>query len=262
MAKTWKPEPQLLESLDAGVPDILASQKENGQFGTEPWFFSLSAFVAEISQNRWGQDRQNFVSVFHDRTGLIAGGGNTKPQPLWSTFTVGDTSLLAHRPGDEDPDFSPRQGLFHTPDCASYRADEEAPGLTLHYGEETCAVTLTPAGDTELTLIYETGANSGMPVEGHVTLIPHPGQAIRFASGESITLGEDPLEREAAGEEDWMEHAGWRLSLPPGSRVIWPALPHNPYRKAGDATVEEARLVVALPFSADVSQCELTLQVL
>jgi hypothetical protein len=37
MATTWKPEPQLLEPLDAAVPDILASQKENGQFGTEPW---------------------------------------------------------------------------------------------------------------------------------------------------------------------------------------------------------------------------------
>ena len=37
MEKTWKPEPQLLESLDAGVPEILDSQKANGQFGTEPW---------------------------------------------------------------------------------------------------------------------------------------------------------------------------------------------------------------------------------
>ena len=37
MVETWKPEPELPASLDAAVPGILASQKENGQFGTEPW---------------------------------------------------------------------------------------------------------------------------------------------------------------------------------------------------------------------------------
>ena len=37
MSQIWKPEPQLLESLVSAVPDILSSQKENGQFGTEPW---------------------------------------------------------------------------------------------------------------------------------------------------------------------------------------------------------------------------------
>ena len=37
MAEVWSPEPELLASLDAAVPEILASQKENGQFGTEPW---------------------------------------------------------------------------------------------------------------------------------------------------------------------------------------------------------------------------------
>ena len=37
MAKVWEPEPELLESLDAGNPGILGTQKENGQFGTEPW---------------------------------------------------------------------------------------------------------------------------------------------------------------------------------------------------------------------------------
>lgn len=37
MTQSWQPEPQLLESLDLAVAEILASQKDNGQFGTEPW---------------------------------------------------------------------------------------------------------------------------------------------------------------------------------------------------------------------------------
>ena len=73
----------------------------------KPWFICLSAFTCEQSVNRWHQDRQNFVSIFHDRTGLIVGGGNTKLQPFWSNFTVGDTAGLQHNPGDANPDFKP-----------------------------------------------------------------------------------------------------------------------------------------------------------
>ena len=41
------------------------------------------------------------------RRALILGGGNTKLQPAWSNFTVGDPALLAHKPGDTNPVFRP-----------------------------------------------------------------------------------------------------------------------------------------------------------
>lgn len=227
-----------------------------------PWFLSLSAFICEPPDNRWIQDRQNLVSVFHDRTGLIVGGGNTKLQPLWSTFTVGDTSLLKHTPGDENPDFHPTGFLLHVPDHASIRAEEDAPGLLLRYGQETCGVTLIPRSDTELNLIYEATTTSGRPVEAHITTMPHLDRPLRIASGEQIQLEEKPLEWSTKGDGNWIEHAGWRLSLPRGSRLIWPVLPHNPYRKDGEATIEEARLVVALPFSPKISRYEMTLDIL
>ncbi|MGD9495352.1 MAG: hypothetical protein AB7Y46_03475 [Armatimonadota bacterium] len=73
----------------------------------QPWSWCLSAYTAEVSDSRWIQDRQNLVDIFHSELGMIAGGGNTKLQPYWSTFTVGDPTLLAHTPGDESPDFTP-----------------------------------------------------------------------------------------------------------------------------------------------------------
>ncbi|MFP4026773.1 MAG: hypothetical protein ACLFWL_03180 [Candidatus Brocadiia bacterium] len=224
-----------------------------------PWFFCISAFCSEIPQVRWGQDRQNFVSVFHDNVGLIIGGGNTKLQPLWSNFTVGDTSLLRHTPGDTDPEFSPRKGLLHVPDNATYMDDKSAPGLLLNYGEETCNITLTPKNDTSLTIKYEATANSGDAVEGHVTLLPDLHETLDFGSGESVELGEEFLERSG---ESWIEHRGWRLYLPEDSRVVWPALPHNPYRKGGESTPEEGRIVVVLPFSNTASEYEMTLEIL
>lgn len=223
-----------------------------------PWFICLSAFVVDFPQNRWGQDRQNFVSVFHDRAGLVVGGGNTKLQPLWSCFTVGDKTLLSHTPGDEDPDFDVPEGLIHVPDELSYDSGEDGGRLRMRYGEETCSIDARVASETELTLVYTATGNSGLPVDGHVTLMPHLDREVRFASGKTVALGDSKAEW--AGEA-WMQHAGWRLHLPHGSRVVWPALPHNPYRKAGDSTIEEARLVVVLPFSAEVGRHELRLSV-
>jgi hypothetical protein len=51
-----------------------------------PWFYALSGFTAPTTRNRWGLDRQNFVSVWHEGVGLIIGGGNSKGQSEWSNF--------------------------------------------------------------------------------------------------------------------------------------------------------------------------------
>ena len=227
-----------------------------------PWFISLSAYVCEPEDNRWRQDRQNFVSVFHDRIGLILGGGNTKLQPLWSTCTVGDQSLLFHTPGDEEPDFGPHEGLIHVPDMAVLQDGEESPGLALHYGDERFTVTLLPRTGAELHLACEATTHTGLAVEGHLTLMPYFDEPLRLSTGASVTLNEGSMDYTMDEGDGWVEHAGWRLTLPQGTSIIWPALPHNPYRKAGDATIDEGRIVVALPFSATVPRYELMLEIL
>jgi len=59
----------------------------------------------------------------------------------------------------------------------------------------------------------------------------------------------------------WFEHNGWRISVPPTARVVWRALPHNPYRKDGHATPEEGRIVLVLPFSAQAQRFAVTVEV-
>ena len=227
----------------------------------KPWFLSLSAYCCPLDENRFRQDRQNFVSVFHESTGLIVGGGNTKLQPLWSTFSVGDTSLMRHTPGDADPDFGPFEGLAHIPDRAEIRADEACPGIDLHYGADVGRVTLVPRGDSQLLLILESSGETGNGMEAHVTLIPHLREALRSSTGERAELQTDVVEWTGA-DGAWFEHAGWRLSFPAGARLVWPALPHNAYTKGGEAGVGQARLVLALPFGEDRSRYELSLDIL
>jgi hypothetical protein len=227
----------------------------------KPWFVCASALTVPPPQTRWGQDRQNFISVYHDAVGLILGGGNTKLQPLWSTFTVGDTSLLKHTPGDEDPDFSPREGLCHVPDAAAYQADEDGVRLKLTYGPETCTVTVTPTDAARLQIILGAACKTPGPVKAHLTFVPRPEEPVTSEAGLETRLDDAPFDLPRRDLGDWIEHAGWRLSVPNGARLVWPAFPHNPYRKAGEATLAEARLVLAVPLDVDAPRVELKLHI-
>ena len=233
---------------------------------SRPWFVALSAYHAPVPNSRWIQDRQNLVSLFHDRVGLIVGGGNTKLQPLWSTFTVGDMSLLAHRPGDESPDFTPPAGIYHVPTRAALGGESAAPALALTYGPAAaCRVEVRPgsAGDTA-TLAYacDLATVGGLPVTAHVPLIPHVGGAWKTAAGKSGKLGAQPVRLTAEEAGGWFEHAGWRITLPPGATLRWPVLPHDPYTKDGRAKITQGRIVLSLPLSAESPRREVTVTVL
>ncbi|MBM3333525.1 hypothetical protein FJY63_02580 [Candidatus Sumerlaeota bacterium] len=224
-----------------------------------PWFVALSAYHTPVVENRWIQDRQNLVSLFHDRVGLIVGGGNTKLQPLWSAFTVGDVSLLSHRRSDTNPKFTPPSGLWHLPSSA--QLDPDRLSLALSYGAEQCRVGVDVTDSNRAVLTYEATTSSGQAVEAHVTLLPRMGATWMAASGKKGTLDDQPL-RLAAGEAGaWFAHNGWRISAPPTATIVWPVLPHNPYRKDGRAAAEEGRIVLVLPFSAQNQRYALTVEV-
>jgi len=244
----------------------------------QPWFICLSAFVCEPPNNRWQQDRQNFVSIFHDRTGLIVGGGNTKLQPFWSNFTVGDTSLLQHKPGDQNPKFKPKGDLIHVPSAARLRADKDAPSLDLKYGDEDCRVTVRPLDARRLTITYEAGGSRSpnairsageddrvrgtRSTEGHITFLPNLKTTLKSATGKTTKLGEDAFEWTSADLGERFDYGAVRVSVPPGARLAWPKKCHNPYKKDGGSTLEEARLVLCLPFGSSSSRREITLEVM
>jgi len=230
-----------------------------------PWFLVGSAHTAPVSGSRWIQDRQNFLSVFHDKTGLIVGGGNTKLQPYWSSFAVGNRARLRHRRGDAAPTFVPPSGLTHVPSAASLKLAiaKNVPGvaLALRYGAERAAVRAVPEGDAQLRVTYACRPAGDRPVHGHLTLIPHVGRVVRTGAGASAKLGGDPIAWTAKACGGWIEHAGWRLTLPAGTRLLWPRTAHNPYRKTGHSALGEARLVVEMPFDRERTQYEFALTI-
>ncbi len=180
-------------------------------------------------------------------------------QPAWSSFTVGDPGLLAHRPGDTNPDFLPKGELYHVPSAAKLRL-EPVPELELVYGPETCRVRLLPKDDAKLEYQLQATAASQLPIHAHLTFIPRLGQPVETATGEKLTLGNEPFNLPADRLAGWIAHAGYRVTIPPTASLLWPVLPHNPYRADGHATLEEARLVLRIRLDPAHRDCTVLLE--
>ncbi len=225
-----------------------------------PWFLVLSAYHSPVPESRWLQDRQSLVSIYHDRPGLVAGGGNTKLQPAWSTFTVGDMSLLRHEPGDASPDFLPAGELYHVPSEAVL-VTEGGFGLDLRYGPEQCRLRLDMANSQTLRYTVSSTANSGLPVYAHITLLPDLEAALATAAGKTVQLGEAEwslLPGDIGGSVIWR---GCRWEVPDAASLHWPARRHNPYKKAGESTLGDARVEIRVPLDARQPEQVVTLRV-
>lgn len=211
----------------------------------KPWQWAMSGYACPPVTSRWIQDRQNLVDVYHDTLGLVAGGGNTKLQPYWSTFVVGDPELLKHTPCDENPEFTPDIALRWTPDAASLDREGPASTLRLTYGDVACAVTVQPAEDGAIELRYSASAGAG--VQAHLPLLRRASH-LRTADGRSVPLGEEDWVLTAEEVGGRVEFGGLAIALPPGTALRWPARQHNPYAKDGAAPLGNAKLVLSMPF--------------
>jgi len=240
--------------LTEGGVDRAATQQSG------PWFVCLSAYTTPITKSRWIQDRQNFASIHHDQLGLILGGGNTKLQPGWSSFTVGDTALLSHTPGDENPDFLPKGELYHIPSAAVLTTDPQL-GLDLTYGPETCRIRVDIQDARRLVFHVEATSESSLPVAAHLTLLPRMGEILKTGGNKQITLDDKPFALAPDEVRGKLTYAGCRFRLPEVASVRWPVLPHNPYRKDGRAGPSEGRIEIYIPFTQDHRQYDIVLEI-
>jgi len=226
----------------------------------KPWQWAFSAYVCPPPKSRWIQDRHNLVDIFHDRLGLVIGGGNTKLQPAWSNFTVGDMALLRHKPGDENPDFLPKGPLFHVPGEAKLIREPQL-GLDLTYGRQVCRIRIQPKDDHRLNLILSVPGLEDDPVAAHLTLLPHMKKLLKTAGEQSVTLGDASIAWTPAQVAGGVSHGAARLLVPDTASLFWPALPHNPYRKDGRAEPAEGRIEIRIPFDRRHTEYTVALEV-
>lgn len=194
------------------------------------WFTCLSGIVTPPVESRWGQDRQNYLSLWHEATGLIAGGGNAKGQPSFSTFVVGEG-----------------EGRQYLPTAAQLQTNDGQDSVTLHYGDHACRLQISVEGPRQLRLTLQ-GPDRAAAV-GQIHLKTHPGTPLCTATGATLETRGAAVEITANAAGGWVEHGAWRVQLPQGSRINWPVSPFNPYAAQGEGPLEEAAAVLSVPLS-------------
>jgi hypothetical protein len=190
-----------------------------------PWFTCMSAFVCPPVASRWGQDRQAFLSLWHEAFGLIFGGGNSNTQPEWSSFVA--------------------DGRF-VPDTGQVLPDDS--GVALTYGSVTCTLRVTDI-DAE-RIVVEARAEGG-PARHQLVLQAKPGQTVRSAAGRECVLGKDAVRWGPGDLSEWISVDGIRVSVPPGAEFRWPTAPFNPYAADGAPPFGSERGILCVHIETD-----------
>jgi len=232
------PETRSGTVVAVGARDTLIAHRQ-------PWHWAFAGYTCELSKSRWTQDRQNLVDVFHDKLGLVVGGGNTKLQPYWSTFTVGNPAQLRITPGEEKPNFVPDIDLSWTPESATLSEHAGATCMDLAYAGVNCRVRAEIDGTGAFRLTFS--APAGKRVEAHLPFLSRS-KRVRLGSGEDIVLTKEELLLNCARIGSWFVLDRLKVSVPEGAMLRWPAWQHNPYRKDGSSSTGSAKLVLMMPF--------------
>jgi len=184
-----------------------------------PWFGCLSACVCPPVASRWGQDRQAFLSLWHEEHGLIFGGGNSKDQPEWSSFVA--------------------DGRF-TPDAGELL--EDGTGVALTYGCVRCWLRVQFEANNP---VIEAGTEGG-PALQQLVIQTMPGDTVRTATGQQTTLGDTAVHWGPAQLGAWLEWKGCRITAPAGTTFRWPTTPFHPYAADGAASFGSERGILSV----------------
>ena len=236
-----------------GVDEPIALEKKSYRVNSEnkalvhrkaPWAYCLSGFTAVPSKNRWGLDRQNFVSVWNDQVGLIITGGNSKSQPEWSNF-------IFSRGGH--PSYIPANGVV--------QVKNPRDAVTLSYEDKKASIEVSDKSKKELQIKTRL-EDPNSSATGQLLLNFKSGTTFKTAAGSVFPLNEKPVEVSAEDSGGWIEYNGWRITLPPHSKVIFPSYPFYPQERQSRAPLSEARGVLTYPLDVAVPSATFTITVM
>lgn len=201
---------------------------------TGPWVTTYSGIMAPpVSINNFFLDRQAHFSVYHEKTGLIISGANSKRQPELATFT----EVMA-------------QDEVHMPVSTRLVISDSVDKLSLAYNVFFANILFPRATDHQLDVevhhFYKWGeAETAMNIQ----LMLKSGAELETASGNRYRLGREPLQLDSEAIGGVLRHNGWTIKVPAGSVLRWPVFPFNPYKDGPETELSKAvgRLTIPLP---------------
>lgn len=205
---------------------------------TGPWVVCLSGLISTQAVNsRFYLDRQGNLSIFHNKLGLVVTGAGSKRQPELATF------------------FERLQGqTFHMPISSRLQMNDNAGDrLSLAYNTFFTDLYVPPPSEHDLKLRFVMTGRGEPPPEAQLNLqlCLKAGETLETATGRKIVLGTERVELGPDELGGWIRHHGWRLKTDPGTRLIWPVYPHNPYADAPETSLERAVGVISVPLDLD-----------
>jgi len=200
---------------------------------TGPWTTCLSGLIATQAVNsRFYLDRQGNVSVFHEKTGLIITGANSKRQPELATFS------------EKLP-----EALVHMPLSSRLQMNDSQDRLSLAFNTFFSDLFVPPPTDKEFRLRFMISGR-GTPSEAArltLQLCLKENETLETAAGKKVALGKERVELSGADLGNWIRHHGWTMKVPPSARIVWPVYPHNPYADAPEIRLEYAVGTLSVP---------------
>jgi hypothetical protein len=202
---------------------------------TGPWVVCLSGLISTQAVNsQFYLDRQGHLSVFHEKTGLIITGANSKRQPELATFqeTVGGQ-------------------VNHLPLTSRLRMGEAQDQLALSYNTIFSELAVPKPDGGELRFTFTMTPRSRTPeAQLNLQLMLKAEEVLETGSGKKITLGGEKVELAPGDLGGWIRHRGWTLRLDPQARLTWPVFPFNPYSNGPVTSLQSAVGVLSVPVTA------------
>jgi hypothetical protein len=205
-----------------------------------PWVWSMSALLSpERPLSQFYLDRTAPISLWHERTKHIIGGGNSKGQPELATFAVKRTVAGSWS-------YLPLDALI----TGSAEAD------TMCVAHEGYSLRLTITSVDSLNAVISAQAERTYEVPDtcflNLPVLIRPGQELLTGAGKKFMMGKEEIRLTGNEAGGFLRFGLWKLYLPEKARFLWPYYTYNPY---GPVRVPEdinfAVGVVSIPLIED-----------
>jgi hypothetical protein len=216
---------------------------------TGPWVYSFSALLSPPStHNQFFLDRIVPISLWHENSGHIIAGGNSKGQPELATFMV--------KRADGSTTDLPLDALI----SGSWDAD------TMCVANEGFSLRLTIACQSNSAAVISVQAertyNHRDTVFLNLPLRLLPGGELETGNGKSYKLAENEIRLSGASLGGSLSYNHWRITLPESARFVWPYYTYTPYGPVRvPRNIRTAIGVVSIPLSPDSSWLRLRFSV-
>lgn len=200
-----------------------------------PWQIALSGIIdTQAPTNQFFLDRQSHVSIFHQKTGLIFSGANSKRQPELATF-------VAEVAGE----------TVHMPIGSRLLMSEDRDRLSLAYPTFFTDFYVEPPTANELDFRFNVYSRGTPAPDSKLTLqlVLTPGETLVTGTGRSFTVGAESINLSGSEIGGILKHHGWTLSVDPTARLQWPVFPHNPYANKPETSLRRAVAILVVPLN-------------